>query len=882
MVSITKPMLRINCKSNSIVVDKLPLHLSWSVDFKQKAYEVSVIKNDKVIYFAEQASNNTVLMIDSFELDKNSEYVVEVCAYNQDEQYEILKNTFKTGNFGNFTGQWISGGKTLATESDYYLENRNSILKKVFVVDQGIVDSNINIVGLGYYKLYINGEEVGDSELNTDWTNYNETVYYDTYDVNRYLKKGDNEILIELGNGWFNPAPLTLFGKYNLRNVLSIGEPQAIADLVIKYAKETVTVSSDESWEVCDGPYLFNNIYLGEVLDFRLIKGQNTFLVTKPVWRPVVINHGPRGRLIPSFIPKIKKSAQLTPHHIHVVDENEIIVDFGEVLTGFIDITLAAYDAQEIELIYSEEINNDYTLQTDSTLAGFIGEEVDNGVVIPGGPGAPHRAEQKDKIICKNGFNRFLNKFTYHSFRYMQIKGLTLDQIHDVRAVYVHTDLAENGTFNCSDVYLNKLLKTGNITKLNNIHSVFSDCARERFAYGGDIVALANSQVYQFETASLYEKTIYDFVDDIRLNGGFPETAPFVGIKTNGTGEEAGPLGWQLAFSYLLNIHYRHYGNLQLIKDMFPYFEKQVIYLNGFNLDELSLCCLGDWGSRDKNSEDYKSSSPAIRFTTACFYYFHILLMAKFSTYLSFDEKSEFYLSQASALKNKIINRYRNTDGSFSDKSQTSYIFAVYFNLVDDISDAVNQLVALIRNNNYVMRCGIFGQSFSYEILRQHGHNDVVYHWLNSEDGFKSMLGSEYRTLKEYFGDNKHGSCNHAMFSSYISWLYQGLGGISIQEHAIASDQVFISPFIIDSLDYVECEYQSVRGLISCKWHRVEAHVELVIKVPFNLKGCMLSLDKRYNIHVNNVIEIYSDESKRYFDITDMGEVEIILTPALH
>ncbi|MBQ4796929.1 Bacterial alpha-L-rhamnosidase, partial [Pectobacterium versatile] len=91
------------------------------------------------------------------------------------------------------------------------------------------------------------------------------------------------------------------------------------------------------------------------------------------------------------------------------------------------------------------------------------------------------------------------------------------------------------------------------------------------------------------------------------------------------------------------------------------------------------------------------------------------------------------------------------------------------------------------------------------------------------------MLGDECRTLKEYFGDNKHGSCNHAMFSSYVSWLYQGLGGISFQEQSVGADQVVISPYIMDTMDYVECEHQSIRGVISCKWYRIKSTIELVI-----------------------------------------------------
>ena len=223
-----------------------------------------------------------------------------------------------------------------------------------------------------------------------------------------------------------------------------------------------------------------------------------TFELANPVWKSVTLTEGPKGKVVPSFIPKIKKTAKLRPQHFHVVDENEVVIDFGKILTGFIDLTLTACDGQEIELTYSEEINDDFTLNTDSTLAGFVGKEVECGFILPGGEGAPSRADQKDKIICRNGSIRYINKFTFHSFRYVYLKGLNLDQINEISAHYVHTDLHRDGSFVCDDSYLNELYEVANRTKLNNIHSVLSDCARERFAYGGDIVALAKSQVYEF------------------------------------------------------------------------------------------------------------------------------------------------------------------------------------------------------------------------------------------------------------------------------------------------------------------------------------------------------------------------------------------------
>nr|WP_321238342.1 family 78 glycoside hydrolase catalytic domain [uncultured Tolumonas sp.] len=870
-------MLTINNKSDSIVVDQLPIYLNWRVNYQQKAYDLSVVKDDRVIFSLNQIGSKTNALIEGFQLEPNTDYQVKLITYSHDQKMEVHLNSFHTGNMGCFKGEWIYNGKSLINESDYYQENRNPVFRKIFNVSESIIESKIHIVGLGFYKLTVNGVAVGDSELNTDWTNYEKTVYYDTYRIGELLKLGQNEITVELGNGWFNPAPLTLFSKYNLRKTLSIGEPTLLADIIIKTASQTTVIPSDETWDVAEGPYLFNNIYLGEVLDYQLLNSNKTTSLKDPIWQASTTIKGPSGKLEPSIIPKIKQSKRLSPNEIIVVSENELIVDFGKVLTGFIDATFTVCGGQEVELTYSEELNVDYTLKTDSTLAGFIGKAMDDGFVIPGGLGAPGRAEQKDKIICRNGLIHYVNQFTYHSFRYVALKGINLEQINDINAVYVHTLLNSVGSFTCSDENLNHLYEIGGDTKLNNIHSVLSDCARERFAYGGDIVALAKSMVYQFDAANLYEKTIRDFINDVRLNGGFPETAPFMGIKTNGTGNEAGPLAWQFVVPYLLDVHYQHYGNLHLVKDIYPYLTQQLAHLDNLGLDEVSQHCLGDWGSQDKNSEDYKSSSPAIRFTTACFYYWHVLLLAKFAKTLHYSEDFNHYSAQAEALKNEIVKCYKNEDGSFSDKSQTSYVFAIYLNLVDDEYVAIQQLAALIEDNQHLIRCGIFGQSFAYEIFRKNGSNKVIYQWLMAENGIQGMLLDNSATLKEYFGDNQHGSCNHAMFSSYSSWFYQALGGISVAEGAIGSDQIVVAPYFCEEIDFVKCEHETPKGKVICQWTRTDSDIKLVIQVPFNLKKCTLLLDKRYHINLKGLERIHTSNNNVVFDLTDIGAVEINL-----
>lgn len=44
------------------------------------------------------------------------------------------------------------------------------------------------VTGMGYYELYINGERVGDSQLDPGWTAYDIRILYNVYDVTSLLK----------------------------------------------------------------------------------------------------------------------------------------------------------------------------------------------------------------------------------------------------------------------------------------------------------------------------------------------------------------------------------------------------------------------------------------------------------------------------------------------------------------------------------------------------------------------------------------------------------------------------------------------------------------------------------------------------------------------
>ena len=52
-----------------------------------------------------------------------------------------------------------------------------------------------------------------------------------TYDVTAALQPGNNCLAMLLGNGWYNPLPLLMWGRINIRESLTVGHPKFILQM---------------------------------------------------------------------------------------------------------------------------------------------------------------------------------------------------------------------------------------------------------------------------------------------------------------------------------------------------------------------------------------------------------------------------------------------------------------------------------------------------------------------------------------------------------------------------------------------------------------------------------------------------------------------------
>ena len=213
-------------------------------------------------------------------------------------------------------------------------------------------------------------------------------------------------------------------------------------------------------------------------------------------------------------------------------------------------------------------------------------------------------------------------------------------------------------------------------------------------------------------------------------------------------------------------------------------------------------------------------------------------------------------------IRKTIDQLYKNEDGTYGQKSQTAYAFALFLNLGNK-NILLKGLEKRIKEENNIFNCGIFGQSILYTILHKENRDDIVYKWLTNsgEISFRHMLSNGNQVLKEQFTDGKlSDSGNHAMFASYLKWYFEALGGISLTENAVGFSKILVNPYFNDELTTVQTSINTIQGKINTEtilrknnWHY---YLSLPNKIEYtlgeNLKSFNMTikkLDNRINLH---------------------------------
>jgi alpha-L-rhamnosidase len=732
--------------------------------------------------------------------------------------------TFETAALqpGDWQAKWIGdGSKQFERDEDFYQNDPMPLFRKQMNVSKKISSARIYIAGLGYSEVYINDKKVDDHMLDPGFTAYKKQVLYVTYDITALLTDKINTIGIMLGNGWYNPLPLRMFGRFNLRNVQQTGRPCVKAQLLIRYTDGTAeTIATNETWQTAPGPVIRNNVYLGEEYDARREKK----FTDAGTWKSAVITDGPSGMLTAQMQPPVRITKQISPVSIHEVGKDTFIVDMGQNFAGVARIKVKGNPGTTISMRYGEVLYADGRLNYLTSVAGQI-KEIWN---ISGGAGAPKTAWQKDVYTLKgDGVEEWNPKFTFHGFRYVEISGWPgKPTLNDIEGLRMNSDLQQQGSFLCSNEMFNQLHSVIQWTFLSNVFSVQSDCpAREKMGYGADIVATADAYLYNYNMANFYSKTVRDFANDQQPDGGITEIAPYTGIADQGYGGESGPLGWELAFGYVQKKLYDYYGDKRIIEQQYPAFKKQMDFLQAKAIDGLFHWDIGDHEAIDPKAEAFSAS---------CFYYHHALLAAEFAGILEKKEDSILYVALAKRIKEAIVRKYLVPGtGRFDNATQAAQLFALWYQLSPEKEKTFDVLVKEFERHHWHLSTGIFGTMMLFDVLSETNNNELAYTIANQKDfpGWGYMLSNDASTLWESWEKPVSSSYNHPMFGSVDEWFYKSLAGIKVA--APGFKKMIIKPQPA-ALSWVKGSYQSIYGTIKSEWKKSESSFELKVSIPAN------------------------------------------------
>ena len=890
LIAATPVKLKVDYHTKPLGIDNPSPGFSWEIqDLErgaiQSAYRIMVSSTmDKLdkgqgdLWDSGKVSSQQTIQVlyQGKALRSATRYYWKVQTWNgRGEASNFSKSTwFETGLFSpnDWQGHWISDNrKPPSNPEDFYKKIPAPLFRKPFAVSKTIKKARLYVSGLGYYEAFINGQKVGDHRLDPGWTQYAKTVYYAAYDVTDQLQSGQNTLGIMLGNGWYNPLPMQLFSRWNLREILTIGQPKVIAQLEVEYSDGSKQIIvSDNSWKTAVGPIIKNNVYLGEWYDARLEKkGWHAASYDDSNWDKVIITDAPPGRLQWQYIPPIRHTRTVYPVRMHTPKPGVYIIDMGQNFAGIIRCKISAPEGTEVRFRYSELLYEDGTLDFRTTAATQIKE---GG--LKGGPGAPATAWQEDRYISDGSDGAiFEPKFTFHGFRYVEISGLPAKpSLNDIYGLRLNSDLPDNASFQCSNELFNEVQGIAEWTMLSNVFSIESDCpAREKFGYGGDMVTAGETYLYNYDMSSFYAKAVRDFANDALPSGAMTECAPNIGINARGLEEGTGPVGWTLAHPFLVERLYKYYGNLELVKEQYQPLKSLVEFYRTRVPDHIISVGIGDHVSIDERP------TPV---TSTAFYYHHARILSEMADLLGKEKDAKSYAELANDIKEAFINKFVNEEtGEVYTRTQAAQVFALYYDLLPEHTrkEALEVLKEeiFIRHQGH-LSTGIFSTKMMLNYLSDQNLDEINYAMMNQKEfpGYGYMIDNGATTLWENWAFKEHDSKNHPMFGSVSEWFYKSLLGIQQTESSVAFSEIKIKPSVVGGLTWAKGHYQSVRGRIANDWWKFGDDFFMNIEIPANTQAIVyvpLVKKARPSIYEGNLLLVENGQA-----VATDTEIELI------
>lgn len=674
--------------------------------------------------------------------------------------------------------------------------------------------ASLTVTSVGNYAAYINGKRVGKGVLTPGFTSYKNRVVYQTYDVADMLTE-NSEICIGVGQGW----AVGCIG-YGRTNHFFSDKIHLIASLDIEYENgKKKTVVTDKKWKVYTSAVTFTDIYHGETQD-----------LTAPI---TLLGNAKeeeyKTKLVKQDGEWICERERLRPVELIKTPNGETVIDFGQNMTGYVEIKVKGERGGKIVIHHAEVLDKDGNFYTANLRS----------------------ARNENTYILSGGEDVFKPIYTFQGFRYIQLVEYPFENVDlsSFTAVAVYSDMKRIGDFKCGNEKINQLYHNIIWGQRSNFLDVPTDCPQrdERLGWTGDAQVFCRTASINYDTKKFYTKWLADVALEQTDDGAVYGIVPHClgnGGKTRisaAWGDVACIMPWEL---------YTAYGDKALLKKHFPMMKKWVNYLHSAGPAEylwLGGFHYGDWLAMDAGEDSYVGATSNDLIASAFFAY-STSLVIKAGEVLGEDvsqyrelygnvvrafreyfmenglPKEEFPLTESTPNKHAVVDSVRR------GITQTAIVLILHFGLYEKGEDGalIEKLCELIRDFDGRMTTGFVGTPYILHVLSEFGKSDVAYSllmqernpsWLYSVTHGATTMWEHWNSLKEdgSFWSTAMNSFNHYAYGAVYDWIFGVSLGIKPTEPGYKA--VSIAPHPSKALGFAEASIETKHGRIRSYWY---------------------------------------------------------------
>ncbi|MGW2296777.1 family 78 glycoside hydrolase catalytic domain [Streptomyces violaceorubidus] len=691
-----------------------------------------------------------------------------------------------------------------------YLPAGLPLLTDDFTLPKRVRSARLYIAGLGVYEASVNGEPVGDAVLEPANTDFAERVQYATYDVTDRLRTGANTLGVALGNGMSNVVSTAdryrkLYGN--------LSDPKLIARLEVTLADGRVrTITSGDDWRTTLGPTTASNWYGGEDYDARReIPRWDEPSGDRRGWRHAVEVAGPGTADRPALLSAretepIRVVETLKGERVDGADGSRVF-DLGRNIAGWPEITVRAPKGTAIRVYPAESLKDGHAFQSISN----VGAPVWDSYTTAGGRGA----------------ETWHPRFSYHGFRYLELRGVPENATVSVRGHVLRTDNASAGDFTSSDPLINGIHSLIRRSVEGNMMSVLTDCpSREKLGWLEQNQLVLPALAGNYDMRAYLRKIVRDMADAQTTEGLVPSTVP---EYTNLPGAYRNDANWGGAFVLVPWQLYLTYGDRQTLETYYPDMRRYAAFLETQVADGILDYGLGDWFTPDRTFP---------RAVAGTYGYWRVTdTLGRIASLLGDTAAAEEYRRKAAASVEALTAKYYDTaTGTFGGGGHGAEALALDMGaypagerdrLLAHFTGAIGAA-----GNHLVL--GEISLPAAFRVLSAADRDDLVHaiatQTTSPSYGYQVLAGNT--TLGESWDGGPGQSQNHFMLGAIDSWFTTRVAGIAQTEDSVGYAKLLIDPAVEGDMTSAAGSYRTPYGVARTDWERSDDRFRLTVDVP--------------------------------------------------